>query len=154
MNYTFLYQDQLVSQPVIDGYIVGEVIHENGYVYCSTLRGGLLTNANIRYLFIHNVGGVFFIVNEDWRKQGLYIFDYGLYYDIYDKYQVGGYTQILLSPDNVLTDIPAIIQAARKDFNELLHTPPVGILNTAQWRNKFRQPLGVDGKNNPHQLLP
>jgi hypothetical protein len=152
MNYNFLYQDQIVSQQDIAGYIVGDVVHDNGYVYCSSLRGGLLTNTNLRYLLITNIGGEFFLVNEDWRKQGLYIFDAGLYYDIYDKYQVGDYTQILLSPVNYLQGINDLIGAARKDFNLLLQTPPVAVLDTPQWRSKFTLPLGVDGKNAPHQL--
>lgn len=154
MTFQFLYHDQPASQHTIDSYIVGEYIHENGQVAASTLRGGLLTDCNLRYLFITNIGGGFQTVNEDYKRQGLFLFDLNMTYDIYDNYRVGEYAQVLLSPDANLTDelMEEVIKAARIDFNQLLHTPPVPVLDTQDWRKRLDHPLGTQGQR-PHYKL-
>lgn len=154
MKFKFLYRDQLVHDRLLDGYLAGSVIHESDKVAASTLRGGLLTNTNLRYLFITNIGREFQTVNEDYKKQGLFLFDEDLYYDIYDKYRVGDYVQILLSPDRYFEDdvMKEVIKAAHRDFNELLHTPPVPVLDTSDWRRRITNPLGKYGKTPRHNI--
>ncbi len=153
MKYKFLYQDQHVSPSIVESYKVGDFIYEYKPVVASWLRGGLLTNTNLRYLFITNIGGNFRIEDEDYLKQGLYIFQADLYYNIYDNYQVGQYVQVLLSPQLHLTDIiiEDVVKQARADFNQLLHKRPVPALDTQSWRSRFSSPLGTEGKSAIHQ---
>lgn len=156
MKFRFLYHDKTVSRQTIDSYTAGTQIHENDHVTASTLRGGLLTNCNLRYLFWTNFGGEDILVNDDYKRQGLYIFDHTMYYNIYDKYIVGDYAQILLSPVNELSDelIEALIKQARVDFNQLINTRPVLALDTQEWRRRLgSDPIGKQGKTPHHKLL-
>lgn len=155
MKFNFLYHDQPASQRTIDSYIVGDYFHENDHVAASTLRGGLLTGCNLRYIFITNFKGGEVLVNEDYKRQGLFLFDHTLYYGIYDNYKVGQYAQVLLTPDNVSDELmEEVIKAARIDFNQLLHTPPVPVLDTPDWRKRLgSNPLGAQGKRPHHKLI-
>ncbi len=155
MKFRFLYHDKPVSQQTIDSYKAGTYIHENDHVTASTLRGGLLTGCNLRYLFWTNFGGEDILVNDDYKRQGLYIFDHTLYYNIYDKYIVGDYAQILLSPVNYLPDefVELMIIEAKIDFHQLLHTRPVSVLDTQEWHRRLgSEPIGKHGKTPDHKL--
>lgn len=153
MKYKFLYRDHLLGAEDLERYRVGEVVHESEEVVTSFLRGGLLTNCNTRFLFITNIGGNFGFVSDDYRKQGLYIFESDLYYVVYDKYEIGSCVQFLLSPhcsinEEILEDV---IAAAQVDFHQLLHTPPVQVLDTLEWRSRIISPIGKNGKVLPHK---
>lgn len=154
MKLRFLYHDKNVSKQTIDNYKAGSYIHENDHITASTLRGGLLTNCNLRYLFWTSFSGEDILVNDDYKRQGLYIFDHTLYYYIYDNYKVGDYAQVLLSPDNELPDwlVEELIKQARVDFNQLLHTRPVPVLDTQEWRRRLgSEPIGKNGKTLDHR---
>jgi hypothetical protein len=156
MKITFLYHDKPASQKTIDSYIIGDYIHENDHVTASTLRGGLLTGCNLRYIFLSGYNGEDVLVNDDYKRQGFFMFDHTLYYHIYDNYKVGQYAQVLLSPDFNWSDelTVEVIKAARADFNQLLHTRPVPVLDTPDWHRRLgSHPLGVDGKRPHHKLL-
>lgn len=66
------------------------------------------------------------------------MFDHTLCYHIYDNYKVGQYVQVLLSPDFDWPDEleSEVIKAARTDFNQLLHTRPVPLLDTPDWHRR------------------
>lgn len=150
MNFRFLYHDKAVSKQTIDSYKAGTQIRENDHVTASTLRGGLLTNCNLRYLFWINFGGGDLLVNDDYKRQGLYIFDHTLYYN----YKVGDYAQVLLSPVNDLSDefVEEMVKQARVDFNQLLHKQPVP--DTQEWRRRLgSEPIGRQGKQPNHRLF-
>ena len=154
MKFKFLYHDKAVSQQIIDSYKPDTYIHESDHVTASTLRGGLLTGCNLRYLFRTNIEVADLLVNDDYKRQGLYMFDHTLYYNAYDNYKVGHYAQVLLSPDNDLPDwlVEEMIEAARVDFNQLLHTRPVPVLDTQEWRRRLgNEPIGKQGKQPIHK---
>lgn len=156
MKFKFLYHDKSVSAHAIDSYATGTYIHENDHITASLLRGGLLTGCNLRYLFYTNFEGEGILVNDDYKSQGIYIFDHTLYYNIYDNYKVGSYAQVLLSPDNDLPKefIEAMIEAARADFNRLLNTRPVPVLDTPEWHHRLgTKRLGFHGKRPLHQRI-
>lgn len=156
MKIKFLYHDKAVSKQTAYSYKVGTYIHENNHVTASTLRGGLLTGCNLRYLFYTSFEGEDILVNDDYKRQGLYIFDHTLYYNTYDNYIVGDYAQVLLSPDNDLPDwlVEELIKQARVDFNQLLHTRPVPVLDTQEWRRRLgSEPIGKQGKNPHHKAI-
>ena len=118
--------------------MVGDYFHENNHVAASLLRGGLLTGCNLRYIFITNVKDGTILANEDYKKQGLFLFDHMLYYGIYDNYRIGEYAQVLLTPNSLSDELMAeVIKAARIDFNQLLHTPPVPLLDTQDWHRRL-----------------
>ena len=82
------------------------------------------------------------------------MFDHMLYYHIYDNYRVGQYAQVLLSSDfNWSDELTAeVIEAARVDFNQLLHTRPVPVLDTQEWRRWLgNEPIGKQGKQPIHK---
>lgn len=151
MKYNFLYGDYKASAKDLDVFEIGKPIHDNGGIVLSSYRGGLLSGCNLRTLYITNVGGTFQLQNEDYRMQWLFIFDLDYSFQVLDIYRIGDYTQVLLTPGNPTSEeLTDVVKAARADFNQLIHTPPVGVLNTDQWRRKLGKPIGTNGKTLTH----
>ena len=153
MNYKFLYADYNATQKEIDFYESVGIVHNDKGVVASSFRGGLLSGCNLRTLFITNINSEFQLQNEDYRMQRLFIFSADSYFGVLDVYRYGEYTQVLLTPDGISDNIiQEIIKAARADFNKLVNTPPVGVLDTAQWRKRLDKPVGQAGKNLRHKI--
>lgn len=153
MTFNFLYADVEASGRLLEKYVLHDWVHALNPVTASTLRGGMLSGCNVRFLYITNIGGNFNLVNEDYKHQGLFRFDSHLYYHVLDKWHIGNKAQILMTPDNyaVEYDMGLIIRAARNDFRGLHNTEPVAALNTAEWKARIAIQPGFNGKNAPHK---
>lgn len=153
MTFNFLYADIEASPRLLEKYVLYDWVHALNGVTASTLRGGMLTDCNVRFLFITNIGGDFRMEDEDYKQQGLYIFPDNLYYHVLDKWHIGNKAQILLTPNNYANeyDLDPIVRAARKDFRELHDTEPVAVLDTKEWKTRIAMQPGFHGKNAPHK---
>lgn len=153
MTFNFLYADIEASGRLLEKYVLNDWVHALNPVTASTLRGGLLSNCNVRFLYITNIGKDFRIEDEDYKQQGLYIFPSHLYYQVLDKWHIGNQAQILLTPHRYPSDIviDSIVRAARDDFRELHDTEPVTVLDTAEWKARIAMQPGFNGKNAPHK---
>ena len=153
MTFNFLYADIEASPRLLEKYVLYDWVHALNGVTASTLRGGLLSGCNVRFLFITNIGGSFRTEDEDYKMQGLYIFPDNLYYHVLDKWHIKDKAQILLTPDNYANeyDLDLIVRAARNDFRELHDTEPVAVLDTKEWKTRVAMQPGFYGKNAPHK---
>lgn len=153
MTFNFLYADIEANPRLLEKYVLDDWVHALNPVTASTLRGGLLSNCNVRFLFITNIGKDFRIEDEDYKQQGLYIFPSHLYYQVLDKWHIGNKAQILLTPHSYSSDlvVNSIVRAARDDFRELHDTKPVAVLDTAEWKARIAVQPGFNGKNAPHK---
>ncbi|HJQ09214.1 MAG TPA: hypothetical protein VJ836_07075 [Candidatus Saccharimonadales bacterium] len=152
MTFNFLYADIEASPRLLEKYVIDDWVHALNPVTASTLRGGLLSGCNVRFLFITNIGKDFRIEDEDYKQQGLYIFPSHLYYQVLDKWHIDNKAQILLTPHSYPSDlvVNSIIRAARDDFRELHDTKPVSVLDNAEWKARIAMQPGFNGKNVPH----
>ncbi len=153
MTFNFLYADIEANGRLLERYVLNDWVHALNPVTASTLRGGLLSNCNVRFIFITNIGKDFGIEDGDYKQQGLYIFPSHLYYQVLDKQHIGSKTQILLTPHfypSALV-ISSVIKAAREDFRELHNAEPVSVLDNAEWKARIAVQPGFNGKNAPHK---
>lgn len=153
MTFNFLYADIEANPRLLEKYVLYDWVHALNGVTASTLRGGLLSGCDVRFLFITNIGGGFRMEDEDYKQQGLYIFPDNLYYHILDKWHIDNKAQILLTPDNYAAelDIDVIVRAARNDFKKLHNQKPVVVLDTKEWKMRIAEQPGFNGKNTPHR---
>lgn len=153
MTFNFLYADIEANGRLLEKYVLYDWVHALNPVTASTLRGGMLSGCNVRFLFITNIEGSFRTEDEDYRSQGLYIFPSHLYYHVLDKWHIGNKAQILMTPDNyaVEYDVDLIVRAARDDFRELHNAKPLVVLDTAEWKAWIAEQPGFNGKNAPHK---
>lgn len=152
MTYSFLYADIQASPRLLEKYALFDWVHANNGVTASTLRGGILTGCNVRFLFITNIDGEFRMEDQDYKHQGLYIFPDNLYFHVLDKWHIGNKAQILMTPDNYAAeyDLHPIIRAARDDFKKLHNAAPIPVLDTKEWKARVATQPGFNGKQAPH----
>ena len=153
MSPNFLYADIKANPLLLDRYVLYDWVHAINTVNASTLRGGMLSGCNVRFLFITNIDGNFRVEDEDYKQQGLYRFPANLYYHVLDKWHIDDTAQILMTPNDyaVTLDMDFITRAARKDFRELHGAEPVPVLDTVEWKAKVAEQPGLDNSRTPHQ---
>lgn len=153
-EYEFFYADIEADSIFLSRYNVGDFIHANNGVVASRLKGGLLTNCNVRFSFVPHPQGFlgYRVEDEDWKNQQLFIFDKDWRFKVEDRFFYDGVFQILMSHiDWEDFGEKKIIEAARKDFKKLYKQPPVDVLNNVEWKRRVRKVPGVDGKNSPYK---
>ena len=69
-EYEFFYADIEADSIFLSRYNVGDFIHANNGVVASRLKGGLLTNCNVRFSFVPHPQGFlgYRVEDEDWKK--------------------------------------------------------------------------------------
>lgn len=149
MKKQYLYRDANFSQDLVDKYIPGILYLECGFTDTTNLRGGLL--GNVRYLVVSDQGSDFSAIDKNAMHWGLIIFRSDMVFKVLDVYHVGDTTQILISPDKDLEDESQeeVVAAARSDFDELRNAKPVAMLNTSEWMDRLKFPIGLDDDGRP-----
>ena len=98
-GYEFFYADIEADYIFLSRYNVGDFIHANNGVVASRLKGGLLSNCNVRFTFVPQPQGFvnYRVEDEDWKNQQLFIFDKDWRFKVEDKFFYDGVFQILMS---------------------------------------------------------
>ena len=143
-----LYRDANLG-PIGDKYAKGQIIKELGFTDASRKGGGIVTSHRYAILSTHFMDASKFEQGTNW---GLCMMQHGSYFKVLDVYQPSK-TQITLlhlMPDSwqlfqhtsVSVD-EELVQMVRKRFDECLTLPPVKELNTPEWLQRCRAPLGM-----------
>jgi hypothetical protein len=150
-DYGFFYADIEGSLALLNNYKLDDWINARNKVAATCLRGGLLSGCNIRFSFKTSLEYLRHTDDEDYKGQGLFVFQPGLNYRVLDKYQIGGKAQILMSPINEmhLYDLEDIVSSARADFRALYNMKPVKILDNTTWKGTVAIIPGKNGQDNP-----
>lgn len=154
-RYEFFYADLEASIAMMNWYNLNEWVHANNGVMASRLRGGMLTDCNLRVTYLpHPQQSLNYRQeDQDYKNQQLIIFDTDLYFKVLDKFHIGDYAQLLMSPVNNIEDygLDSIIRAAREDFRSLVYTSPVATLDNRAWKQKVAIIPGKDAKDSPRK---
>lgn len=153
-KFEFFYADIEAHTMFLSHYNLEDMIHAQNGVVASRLRGGLLTNCNVRVAYLpHPEANVNYRqMDEDYKNLQMIVFENDLYYQVLDKFQIGNKAQILMSQVNNIEErfnMTEIVRQARTDFRELHDKPPVAVLDNIGWKRRVAVIPGVDGKNSP-----
>ncbi|KQO29871.1 hypothetical protein ASF10_05010 [Flavobacterium sp. Leaf82] len=146
------YRDTNLTEDIISNYKIGQIIQEKGFTDMSSISGGL--DGNLRYLIASAHPKDLSKFNPDSAKNGHFLLDSIAYFKVLDIYKIENKTQIFLLniPDNSLTLLKnstsnleeEIIEKARKKFNDKINLPLVPELQTENWKQRTKSPIGID----------
>jgi len=146
------YRDTDLPDNIISNYKIGQIIQEKGFTDMSSMGGGL--SGNIRYLIASAHPKDLSKFNPDSAKIGHFLLDTIAYFKVLDIQKIENKTQVFLLniPDNSISLFKnsssnleeEIIEKARKKFKDKIHSPLVTALQTADWRERTKSPLGMN----------
>lgn len=145
------YRDTDLSDNLISNYKIGQIIQEKGFTDMSSLGGGL--SGNIRYLIASAHPKDLSKFNPDSAKMGHFLLDTIAYFKVLDIQKIENKTQVFLLniPDNSISLFKnsssnleeEIIDKARKKFKDKVHLALVPELQTNDWKERTKSPLGM-----------
>lgn len=145
------YRDTDLSDNLISNYKIGQIIQEKGFTDMSSLGGGL--SGNIRYLIASAHPKDLSKFNPDSAKMGHFLLDTIAYFKVLDIQKIENKTQVFLLniPDNSISLFKnsssnleeEIIEKARKKFKDKIHLALVPELQTNDWKERTKSPLGM-----------
>lgn len=146
------YRDTNLPENLILNYKVGQIIQEKGFTDMSSIGGGI--SGNLRYLIASAHAKDLSKFNPDSAKIGHYLLDSIAYFKVLDIQKIGDKTQIFLLniPDNSISLFKnsssnleeEIIEKAQKRFREKIDLDLIPELQTENWKERIKFPLGMD----------
>jgi len=146
------YRDTDLPDNLISNYKVGQIIQEKGFTDMSSMGGGL--SGNTRYLIASAHPKDLSKFNPDSAKIGHFLLDTIAYFKVLDIQKIENKTQIFLLniPDNSISLFKnsssnleeEIIEKAQKKFKDKIHSTLIAELQTADWRERTKSPLGIN----------
>ncbi|WET00880.1 hypothetical protein [Flavobacterium sp. YJ01] len=145
------YRDTNLSENLISNYKIGQIIQEKGFTDMSSIGGGL--SGNFRYLIASAHAKDLSKFNPDSAKIGHFLLDSISYFKVLDIQKIGDKTQVFLLniPDNSISLFKnstsnleeEIIEKAQKRFREKIDSPLISELQTENWKERTKSPLGM-----------
>lgn len=145
------YRDTNLSENLISNYTIGQIIQEKGFTDMSSIGGGV--SGNLRYLIASAHPKDLSKFNPDSAKIGHFLLDSITYYKVLDIQKIENKTQIFLLniPDNSISLFKnstsnleeEIIEKARKKFKDKIILPLIPELQTENWKEKTKTPIGI-----------
>ena len=145
------YRDTNISENLISNYTIGQIIQEKGFTDMSSIGGGLC--GNLRYLIASAHPKDLSKFNPDSAKIGHFLLDSIAYFKVLDIQKIDNKTQIFLLniPDNSISLFKnstsnleeEIIEKARKKFKDKIKLPLIPELQTENWKEKTKTPIGI-----------
>ena len=146
------YRDTDLPDDLISNYKIGQIIQEKGFTDMSSMGGGL--SGNIRYLIASAHPKDLSKFNPDSAKIGHFLLDTIAYFKVLDIQKIENKTQIFLLniPDNSISLFKnsssnleeEIKEKAQKKFKDKIHSPLVTVLQTEDWKERTKSPLGMN----------
>lgn len=145
------YRDTNLSESLISNYKIGQIIQEKGFTDMTSIGGGL--SGNLRYLIASAHPKDLSKFNPDSAKIGHFLLDSITYYKVLDIQKIDNKTQVFLLniPDNSISLFKnstsnleeEITEKARKKFKDKINLPLIPELQTENWREKTKTPVGM-----------
>lgn len=146
------YRDTNLPENLISTYRIGQIIQEKGFTDMSSIGGGL--SGNLRYLIASAHPKDLSKFNPDSAKIGHFLLDSIAYFKVLDIQKIGDKTQVFLLniPDNSISLFKnstsnleeEITEKAQKRFREKIDTDLIPELQTENWKERTKLPLGMD----------
>lgn len=148
------YRDTNLPENLISNYRIGQIIQEKGFTDISSIGGGL--SGNLRYLIASAHAKDLSKFNPDSAKIGHFLLDSIAYFKVLDIQKIDNKTQVFLLniPDNSISLFKnsssnleeEITEKAQKRFREKIDAALIPELQTENWKERTRLPLGMDEK--------
>jgi hypothetical protein len=145
------YRDTNLPDNLISNYKVGQIIQEKGFTDMSSIGGGL--SGNFRYLIASAHTKDLSKFNPDSAKIGHFLLDSIAYFKVLDIQKINNKTQVFLLniPDNSISLFKnsssnleeEITEKAQKRFREKINASLIPELQTENWKERTRLPLGM-----------
>lgn len=146
------YRDTNLSDDLISNYKIGQIIQEKGFTDMTSIGGGL--SGNLRYLIASAHPKDLSKFNPDSAKIGHFLLDSITYFKVLDIQKIENKTQIFLLniPDNSISLFKnsssnleeEITENARKKFVKKINLPLVPELQTENWKERTKAPIGMN----------
>ena len=146
------YRDTDLPDNLISNYKVGQIIQERGFTDMSSFGGCL--SGNLRYLIASAHPKDLSKFNPDSAKIGHFLLDSIAYFKVLDIQKIENKTQIFLLniPDNSISLFKnsssnleeEITEKARKKFSDKIHSPLIPELQTENWKERTKSPIGMN----------
>lgn len=146
------YRDTDLPENLISHYRTGQIIQEKGFTDMSSMGGGV--SGNIRYLIASAHPKDLSKFNPDSAKIGHFLLDTIAYFKVLDIQKIENKTQVFLLniPDNSISLFKnsssnleeEIIEKARKKFKDKIHSVLIPELQTKDWKERTKSPLGMN----------
>ncbi|KQX08591.1 hypothetical protein [Flavobacterium sp. Root420] len=146
------YRDTDLPDHLISNYKIGQIIQEKGFTDMSSMGGGL--SGNTRYLIASAHPKDLSKFNPDSAKIGHFLLDTIAYFKVLDIQKIENKTQVFLLniPDNSISLFKnsssnleeEITEKAQKKFKDKIHLALVPELQTADWKERTKSPLGMN----------
>jgi hypothetical protein len=150
------YRDTTLAEELSSTYKKGQILMERGFTDMTFKGGGL--SANLRYLIASSQAKDLSMFNPDAAQSGLVVLGSNAFFKVLDIYKVGKKTQVFLlnippagidlfatSTSNVEEDI---IKVAREKFDSLINEALVPELQTTDWKDRTKAPIGMSDDGN------
>ncbi|MFC0778302.1 hypothetical protein [Flavobacterium sp. HJSW_4] len=146
------YRDTNLPESLILNYKIGQIIQEKGFTDMSSIGGGF--SGNFRYLIASAHAKDLSKFNAASAKNGHFLLDSIAYFKVLDIQKIGDKTQVFLLniPDNSISLFKnsssnleeEIIEKAQKRFREKIDAVLIPELQTEEWKERTKLPLGMD----------
>lgn len=153
-NLTFFYRDATISEDLISKYVVGQILHESGFIDMTYKSGGLASN--LRYLIAASNARNLSELNPDAQKFGHVLLSSNAYLKVLDIYKIGNKTQVfLLEISSTAVNFFAsynsaleedIRKKARNNFEASIPANPVPELQLKEWKDRTELPIGMNNE--------
>jgi len=165
---TIFYRDTNLDESLIAKYQQNQILLERGFTDMSFKGGGL--NQNLRYLIASSKGKNLSAINPQSEKFGHILLQSNSYFKVLDIYTIEDKTQIMLlniskesielfqaSTSNIENQV---IDKGRESFIAKINTESIPELDTTEWRERTKYPIGLSDKGEffyqleTHKLYP
>nr|WP_199001073.1 hypothetical protein [Flavobacterium sp. ASV13] len=146
------YRDTDLPENLIANYKTGQIIQEKGFTDMTSIGGGL--SGNLRYLIASAHPKDLSKFNPDSAKIGHFLLDTITYFKVLDIQKIGNKTQVFILniPDNSISLFKnstsnleeEITEKARKKFSDKVNSALIEELQTQDWKNRTKSPLGMN----------
>ncbi|SHL79015.1 hypothetical protein [Flavobacterium chilense] len=146
------YRDTDIPENLIANYKIGQIIQEKGFTDMTSIGGGL--SGNLRYLIASAHPKDLSKFNPDSAKIGHFLLDTITYFKVLDIQKIGNKTQVFILniPDNSISLFKnstsnleeEITEKARKKFSDKVNLALIEELQTQDWKNRTKSPLGIN----------
>lgn len=146
------YRDTDLPENLISNYKIGQIIQEKGFTDMTSIGGGL--SGNLRYLIASAHPKDLSKFNPDSAKIGHFLLDTITYFKVLDIQKIGNKTQVFILniPDNSISLFKnstsnleeEITEKARKKFSDKVNSALIEELQTQDWKNRTKSPLGIN----------
>ena len=151
---TLYYRDADLEQPVAGMYQPGQILRNGFFLDVTNMGGGI--GQNTRFLVASTKAIPLSTINPEVKKWGLHVINVNAFFKVLDVIREGGKMQVLLLqiPEEGVELFRSaqinleqqVITKGRERFYTCWDEPPLAELQTPEWLDRTRYPVGINAR--------